>query len=65
MRGIPESDIKKVNVTAAIMPQLNFTRHGLTTYMKYKGMVAWGWDVSRLIVRYEVIHATKGQIGQS
>ena len=41
------------------MPQLNYTRHGLTTHKKYKCMVAWGWDVPRLIVRYEVIHATK------
>ena len=29
--------------------------------MQYKGMVAWGWDVPRLIVRYKVIHATKGK----
>ena len=43
------------------MPQLNHTRHGLTTYNKYKGMVAWGWDVPRLIVRYDDIHATEGK----
>ena len=43
------------------MPQLNCTRHDTTTYKKYKGMVAWGCDVSRLIVKYEVIHAIKGK----
>ena len=43
------------------MPQLNYIRHGLTTYKTYKGMEAWGWDVPRLNVRCEVIHATKAK----
>ena len=43
----------------------NSTIHNTTTHKKYKSMEAWGWDVPRLIVRYEVIHATKGKLSQS
>ena len=46
------------------MPQPDYTRHGLTTYKKYKGMEVWGWGVPRLIVRYEVIMIQRGQPNQ-
>ena len=61
-KGLPDYNIKKVIIIIIIsMPQLNYTRHGLTTYKKYEGMVAWGWDVPRIMVIYEVIYATKAK----